>query len=656
MKRTQNNWKVMLLTLTLALSTIGVFAQSQINFRDLSWEEAMKVAEKEKKFIFVDAYMKGRPSADAVIKGVFSVDSIAGLYNDNFVSIRIDMQSEAGNAFAPKLQMLMYPAYVFFSADGEQLASSNAYTFEKDPSKSHEFASLAIKSGISRLENTRFIIFEEEFVWDDVLAKSKKEGKPIFIDAYTTWCRPCIQMDRNVFTLDKVADYYNENFINVKMNAEKGEGVEVNKKFEIRGYPTYLFLDSNGELISRFSGYTEAEPFIDYAKEALTKFEESKGIQFEDLDWAGVKAKAKEENKLIFFDAYTTWCGPCKQMAKNVFTDSTLAAFFNDTFINAKFDMEKGEGIDLKDQFGVRAYPTYVYLDSDENVVHQTVGSTTIEEFMQHAKDALSPDKNLGFLEAQYESGNRDYETVKSYLLALKNAYKSDEMSTVASDYLNNQKAKKLKEEENWTLIKEYLKDYKSPSFQYLVKNRAKFYKEFDKKEVDDKIYNVYVAASWGFVTYNEDKTRDFDAEGFDAYMAEIKNSGFDRTEKLMTYAQINAYYGQQMWTEYAQEIDKALKAEIIDVTPLTLYNYCLTMKRYGESPEVLKMAAGWAVMGAEAEPNEKYKVTYYNLQADLLEKAGDEAGAEEARAVGTAISEEETKPKNAMIELTPQK
>ena len=81
------------------------------------------------------------------------------------------------------------------------------------------------------------------------------------------------------------------------------------------------------------------------------------GMQFETGSFEEIKAKAKKENKLIFLDAYTTWCGPCKWMAKTVFTNDTVAQYYNANFINAKIDMEKGEGIELAKKYAVRCYP-----------------------------------------------------------------------------------------------------------------------------------------------------------------------------------------------------------------------------------------------------------------------------------------------------------
>lgn len=66
-------------------------------------------------------------------------------------------------------------------------------------------------------------------------------------------------------------------------------------------------------------------------------------MKFEEPDFKTVLAKAEKENKLVFFDAYAVWCGPCKLMVKNIFPLETVGDFYNANFINVKIDMEKGE-------------------------------------------------------------------------------------------------------------------------------------------------------------------------------------------------------------------------------------------------------------------------------------------------------------------------
>lgn len=60
----------------------------------------------------------------------------------------------------------------------------------------------------------------------------------------------------------------------------------------------------------------------------------AQGIAFDEGDWDDLRKKAKETNKLIFLYAYASWCGPCKWMAKNVFTTEEAGAYFNAHFMS----------------------------------------------------------------------------------------------------------------------------------------------------------------------------------------------------------------------------------------------------------------------------------------------------------------------------------
>lgn len=104
--------------------------------------------------------------------------------------------------------------------------------------------------------------------WAEAREKSVKEHKLIFIDCYTSWCAPCRWMEKNVFIQPAVAKYYNENFINLKVDMEKGEGVEMRKKYNVQSFPTYLFVNDQGEIVHRTASRMSAEEFLTEAKRA----------------------------------------------------------------------------------------------------------------------------------------------------------------------------------------------------------------------------------------------------------------------------------------------------------------------------------------------------------------------------------------------------
>lgn len=132
-----------------------------------------------------------------------------------------------------------------------------------------------------------------------------------------------------------------------------------------------------------------------------------KGIAFEENTFTEALDKAKKENKLLFLDAYTSWCGPCKIMSSKVFTLPQVGDYFNRHFINVKVDMEKGEGIDLTKRYNVTAYPTMLLIDTDGNVRHKIVGAKSADELIRCAEEGLNEETSYQRIKQRYEDGDR---------------------------------------------------------------------------------------------------------------------------------------------------------------------------------------------------------------------------------------------------------
>jgi thioredoxin 1 len=103
-----------------------------------------------------------------------------------------------------------------------------------------------------------------------------------------------------------------------------------------------------------------------------------------------VLTKAKAEHKLVFMDAYATWCAPCKLMDKEVFTHSPTADFFNKNFISYKVNIEKNNGETLKLLYDISVLPTLLFLDANGKVLVKQQNSVTISGLKALANQALS--------------------------------------------------------------------------------------------------------------------------------------------------------------------------------------------------------------------------------------------------------------------------
>jgi thioredoxin 1 len=114
------------------------------------------------------------------------------------------------------------------------------------------------------------------------------------------------------------------------------------------------------------------------------------GIQFIESNWSKALQEAKKQNKLIFLDAYTSWCGPCKMLKRNTFPDKAAGEFFNKHFINVAIDMEKGDGPAVAALYQVNAYPTLIIADANGNIVTYTKGYIDAKQLIEFGKFGIS--------------------------------------------------------------------------------------------------------------------------------------------------------------------------------------------------------------------------------------------------------------------------
>jgi thiol-disulfide isomerase/thioredoxin len=148
--------------------------------------------------------------------------------------------------------------------------------------------------------------------------------------------------------------------------------------------------------------------FDEYKRAAAT------GVYWENLTLEEALAKAGKENKRVFMDCYTIWCGPCTYMATTIFTRPAEGDFFNSRFVNVKYDMEKGEGVEIAKKYGVNAYPMFIILNPDGSVQHKILGST--ESIIEEATKGLDDATASGVLDRRYDGGDRDKVFLLSYL------------------------------------------------------------------------------------------------------------------------------------------------------------------------------------------------------------------------------------------------
>nr|WP_121269313.1 thioredoxin family protein [Pedobacter schmidteae] len=288
----------------------------------------------------------------------------------------------------------------------------------------------------------------------------------------------------------------------------------------------------------------------------LSAHAQTREINFKhDAAFKEVLAEAKKQNKLIFFDAYTSWCGPCKVMASTVFKTDSVADFFNQTFVNLKVDMEKGEGPDLNKRFEVSAYPTLLFIDGDGNLVHKIVGSAPANEFMAESRKALDPTRTVYGLGKKFNAGDHSDETTIAYMTALEAAYEQDKMGEVAGIYFDALPQSSLLGGKNWTMAKRFLFDVSSSSFAYLLNNSEVLASKYGKGKVEMYFNQVfYNAISSIKKTYSTNVA----AAGKKAKVMEdlLKTGKVPSSEDMLVSLELTKLSGTKQWDKYCTTLE----------------------------------------------------------------------------------------------------
>lgn len=210
-------------------------------------------------------------------------------------------------------------------------------------------------------------------------------------------------------------------------------------------------------------------PLMATAQDRAIKFEEN-------VSFAEAVAKAKADNKLLFVDCYTSWCGPCKMLARDVFTNNEVADYFNVNFINFKVDCEKGEGPELASKYKINSYPTLLFIDGDGNLNTRLTGTSAPPVFLNKVKKSLDPKNSLALKEKKFEEGCRDREFILDLINTYKRMGNRQKAAEVSRDYVDNLHKTVYFDKELWEVISDYyVSGYGSKWWNFLMENSDRY-------------------------------------------------------------------------------------------------------------------------------------------------------------------------------------
>lgn len=284
-------------------------------------------------------------------------------------------------------------------------------------------------------------------------------------------------------------------------------------------------------------------------------------IHFQKDNWATIVKQAKTENKLIFLDAYAVWCGPCKMMDRQVFSNPEIGAFFNENFINAKIDMEKGEGPGLQRKYEVTAYPTLLFINGEGTLIHKAVGFQAPQALMKNANTALRKDHKVEEYASRYEKGERDPEFVLQYIRELKKAGKSTDV--VANKFFID--ASDLDDKAKSTIAFEALESIDSKLFGIVMEGKSYLSELYGEQFVKEKVVE---AAEKSIETSVKFETPSIFTETLE------KVGDFGIGDNAARKLELEYYSGTKDETKYLKVLEKHIKKDEPDICVLSFETF----------------------------------------------------------------------------------
>ena len=338
----------------------------------------------------------------------------------------------------------------------------------------------------------------------------------------------------------------------------------------------------------------------------------AQGINFEKGTFEEVKTKAKQDNKLIFVDAYTSWCGPCKWMAATVFTNDTVGKFFNDKFLSIKMDMEKGEGIEFAKKYNVRCFPNLLILNSEGEVIHRQGGGLKAKAFIQFAEKAL-------------KGGNKTYQYYASNLSNQKNnlaflmeyidylGHTCLPIDETISMYFDQIDSVNYTERKNWNMIWNFTNNFNSKSFKYLLNHQNDFAQKYTQDSVDIKINSVIQKTSHKFI-----HSKPIQENELNNFIKLIENLNIRQSKSAVFLIKLELYIKNEDWGNYEKELiskgDELLNKSQYNATAWNIYEK-------SSNTELLKKAANWMKNLTDSQPEKSENYAELDTYACVLYK-----------------------------------
>jgi thiol-disulfide isomerase/thioredoxin len=390
-----------------------------------------------------------------------------------------------------------------------------------------------------------------------------------------------------------------------------------------------------------FVGLAVAQPLASSAQ--TTAPSSDKGVKFEDnLSWSAIRAKAKAENKYIFMDCFTTWCGPCKYMARTIFPQEETGAFFNDKFISVGVQLDTTAKDDdrvkswyadahaIAAEYAVRAYPTYLIFSPDGRPLHRLIGSSaTAKEFITGMQTTFDTTKQYYTQLKQFRDGRRDSAFLRRMAGMSADVYDLDNGKQVADAYFATQEDPYSHAVLELTL--QYTQSTKDKGFAVLLAHPDKVDAVMGNGMAEQRIFSLLQRE------YVVPAIRKAGPGGPDwkAIQKSLATNYPDLAEEVTAKSEVLYYQQKNDWKHFQSSVVAYMNKYGATATANELNSFAWTVFQNCPDMTCVSQALDWSKRSFEGHPNAEFMDTYANILYKLGKK--DDAIAWEQKAIDMA-------------------
>lgn len=315
---------------------------------------------------------------------------------------------------------------------------------------------------------------------------------------------------------------------------------------------------------------------------------------------------AKSSNKSVFVHTTSNSCNACDYLATNLYTDTDVAAFYNNNFVNYIMDVDDVQHVNFARMHDLGSRPMLMYFNTRGEIIRKEDQITDANQLIAAGSNAIyktnrisSNRANLDNMHAKYQKNYKDPSFLYEYAYLLKMF--DEPYNAIVNEYIRTQRSTGMQENANRKFLYDFSDNLENTAIDYFIEDAGYFKTVMGGQKINDKIKSAI---------YNSVQTaiKERDVVLFEKAKKVLENCNLPNSREFIFYIETEFYEGIRSWDNYVKITTKYFND--YNVTDPHMLNYAAyKFARFVEprNKTAMKNAIAWA------EKSIQIDFEYYN-------------------------------------------